>query len=72
MICLISFSKYSNVLPAFICASAIGNLCSVCLGLNVLKFEWLEILTTQAERCDIFGIRFLQIVLYLALDANGE
>ena len=26
VICLISFSKFSDLLPAFICASAIGNL----------------------------------------------
>ena len=26
MICLISFNKFSDVLPAFTCASAIGNL----------------------------------------------
>ena len=26
MICMISFSKFSGVLPAFTCASAVGNL----------------------------------------------
>ena len=26
MICMISFSKFSDVLPAFTCARAIGNL----------------------------------------------
>ena len=31
MICLISFSKFSDVLPTFTCAIAIGNLCSICL-----------------------------------------
>ena len=35
IICLISFSKFSDVLPAFTCASAIGNLWSTCLGANV-------------------------------------
>ena len=36
-ICLISFSKFSNVLPAFTCASAIGNLWSIWLGVNILS-----------------------------------
>ena len=37
-ICLISFSNFSDVLPAFTCASAIGILWSIYLGLNVLYF----------------------------------
>ena len=39
MICLISFSKFSDVLPAFACARAIGNLGSICLGVNTLRLE---------------------------------
>ena len=39
IICLISFSKFSDVLPAFICESTIDNLCNIYLGLNTLKFE---------------------------------
>ena len=35
MICLISFSKFSDVLPAFTPASAIGNLLSTCLGVDI-------------------------------------
>ena len=35
MIFLISFSKFSNVLLAFSCASVIGNL-YICLGVNIL------------------------------------
>ena len=35
-ICLISFSKFSDVLPAFTCASAIGNLGRICLGVIIL------------------------------------
>ena len=35
--CLISFNKFSDVLPAFACASAIGNLWSVCLRVNILR-----------------------------------
>ena len=38
MICLISFSKFSDVFHAFTCASAIGNLSEICLGVNVLIF----------------------------------
>ena len=37
IICLISFSRFSNILPAFTCASAIGNLWSICLGGNILR-----------------------------------
>ena len=33
---LISFSKFSDVLPAFNWASAIGNHWSICLGVNIL------------------------------------
>ena len=36
-ICLILFSKFSDVLLAFTCASAIGNLWSICLGVNILS-----------------------------------
>ena len=36
-ICLISFSKFSDVLPACTCASAIGNIWSICLGVNILS-----------------------------------
>ena len=37
MICLISFSKFSDVLAAFASARAIGNLWSICLGVNILS-----------------------------------
>ena len=37
MICLISIHKFSDVLPAFTCAWAIGNLWSIFLGLNILR-----------------------------------
>ena len=37
MICLISFSKCSDVLPAFICATATGNLWVNCLGVNIFS-----------------------------------
>ena len=37
MICLISLSKFSDVLPAFTCARAIGKLLNNCLGDNILS-----------------------------------
>ena len=36
MIWRISFSKFSDVLPAFTCARAVGNLWSICLGVDIL------------------------------------
>ena len=35
MICLVSFSKFSDVLPIFTCARAMDNLSSICLGVNI-------------------------------------
>ena len=37
MICQISLNKLSELLPAFTCARAIGNLRSICLGVNILN-----------------------------------
>ena len=37
VIWLISFSKFSDVLPVFTCASAIDNLWNICLGLIILS-----------------------------------
>ena len=37
MICLISFNKFSEVLPAFASAKAIGNLWSIYLGVKTLR-----------------------------------
>ena len=37
IICVISFGMFPDVLPAFICASAIGNLSSICLGVNIFS-----------------------------------
>ena len=42
MICLISFSKFSDVLPAFTCASAIGNLWKIRLGIHILSCFWFK------------------------------
>ena len=69
LICLVSFSKFSDVLPTFTCAIAIGNLWSFCLGHVILRVEWLE---TLATRANILGIPFLWIALYLASDTIEE
>ena len=37
MIFLVSFSKFSDVLPAFTCARAINNLLGICVGVNILS-----------------------------------
>ena len=37
MICMISFSEFFDVLPAFTCAGAIDNLWSICLGVNIFR-----------------------------------
>ena len=41
MICLISFNKFPDVLPAFSCYRTyflhIGNLLSICLGVKILR-----------------------------------
>ena len=47
MICLILFNKFSDVLPAFTCARTIGNLWSICLGVNILRLEWSKIWSIQ-------------------------
>ena len=39
IIYLISFSKFSDVLPVFTCASATGNLWKICLGVNILSLS---------------------------------
>ena len=47
MICLISFSKFLDVLTDFTCAGVIGNLGSICLGVNIFSCLWLK--TLQLE-----------------------
>ena len=37
MINLISLSEFSDVLHAFTCARGIGNLWSICLGVNIFS-----------------------------------
>ena len=36
-ICPISLNRLSELLPAFTCARAVGNLWSVCFGVNILS-----------------------------------
>ena len=50
MICLISFGKFLDVLPAFTFGSSICNLLRICLGLNILMCEWSETLCSRATR----------------------
>ena len=55
MICLISFSMFSDELAAYTCANTIDNLWSMCFGVNILRFEWwetlwLETLASRAMR----------------------
>ena len=47
MICLISCSKCSDVLTAFTCAGALGNLQSICVGVNTLKLKWSDTLSEK-------------------------
>ena len=69
IICLISFSKFSDVLPAFTCANASSNLWSICLGVNILsclhsKTLQLEPLAVQAKSERIFPT-ILTIYIYI-------
>ena len=50
---LTSFSKFLDVLPAFTCVKSIGNVWSICLGVNIFRLEWS---TTLSEKpiCSIF------------------
>ena len=62
----ISFSRFSDVLPPFTWARAIGNLWSICLGVNIL------IHVAKSEKCpsplvafsEIFQIQNLQILIF--------
>ena len=47
MICLTSFSKFSDVLPAFTCARTIGDLWNICLRVNILRLEWSKTLSEK-------------------------
>ena len=49
MIFLISFSKFTDVLPASTCERAIGNLWNICLRINISRLEWPENLAMRAN-----------------------
>ena len=40
MNCLILFSTFSDLLPAFACVRATVNRSSICLGVNILRLNW--------------------------------
>ena len=42
-----SFSKLSDLLSGFTCASAVGNVCSICLEVNILRRKQSETFSTQ-------------------------
>ena len=71
IISLISFSKFSDVLPAFTCV--INNLWSICLGVNILRwlvtprhFFWLGIfLIVNTLSVTLFVFSFSGISLLL-------
>ena len=77
----ISFSKLSDVLPAFTCVGAISNLWSKCLGVNILRAKRSETLAKQTEsnwhqQSDILATQdnilrcpSPRIALYLSSDA---
>ena len=52
----ISFSKFSDVLPAFTCARAVGNLWSICLGVNILSCLHSDTLAARGKYFHIFSL----------------
>ena len=56
IIYIISFGKFSDVLPAVTFAWAIVNLWSFYLGVNILRLEWSETLATRAMQAKFEGI----------------
>ena len=40
IICLISFRKFSDVLPYFTCPRGVGNFRKACLEVNILRLKW--------------------------------
>ena len=63
MICMISFSKFSDVLPAFTCERAIGNIWSICLGVDNWGLELSEILSEKPMPSIFIGNVFLSKAL---------
>ena len=67
MIWRISCRKFSGVLPAFSCASAIGNYWSICLGVNILSpTPWIDLyLASDSILFPIHCKAFLYFLLHL-------
>ena len=42
MICPSSFGNFLDLLVAFTCTKAAGNLWSICFRVNILRLEWSE------------------------------
>ena len=65
---LISFRRFSDVLPAFPCASSLGNLPSNCSGgKNLIPFSWpgcckisifIGVVTMLNDFDDLYGVWF--------------
>ena len=68
----ISFSKFSDVLRAFTCASAIVNPWSICLGVSVLRGEWSETLArwAKSEERPFLWVGFIVLLPLKALIFN--
>ena len=71
MIWRISFSKFSDVLPAFTCASAIDNHWGICLGINILNlfscFEWNGALYSSPQPYYIMFLFVYQVAYFFRL-----
>ena len=63
IICLISISNFADELPAFTCTSAVGNLGSISLGVNILRLEWSETLFEKPVPSMSVGNTFLSTAL---------
>ena len=65
-ISLISFNKLSELVPAFTYARAIGNLWSICLGVNILSPFPLVSFCFDSERASglIFALSFNKSIIF--------
>ena len=69
----VSFNKLSELLPAFACARAIGDLWSICLGVNIFGFKnhWTivfykfdSIISSMKKNINIWQSFFCCLVLF--------
>ena len=71
MICLTLLSKFSDVLLAFTCARAIGNLWSIYLEVNILGLDWSEFRLFTSSFClKYFGFKSIKNSLFLSLSLS--